>query len=296
MSNDITVIDLKEYEDYPAIKLQEHTEKLNKTNYHSAEMSRIFCGSSQLKQFVECEAQAMAQLRGEYVFKTSEDMLVGSYVHAWSEGELQQFIEEHPEIMASKGKNAGGLKEKFQHADRIIDVIKNDKALSSIIGQSDKEIQFTGQIFGLPFKVRADLLNLKKRYFADLKIMRSINDRYWSSEFRRYVNFILSWHYDWQMAIYCEIIKQNVGEYLTPNIIALSKEEVPDKALITFETEEENSLEGFVKSILEELKPHILRIKDLKEGKTEPVACGKCDYCKSIKQITEPIYWLNLGE
>ena len=37
---------------------------------------------------------------------------------AWSEGKLQEFIE-HPEIMASRGKNAGGLKANFQICDTV---------------------------------------------------------------------------------------------------------------------------------------------------------------------------------
>lgn len=295
--SDVAVTDLtQDYTELSADKLQEYTKLLNNNNYFSQEMNNIFCGSTQLKQFVECEAQAMAQLRGEFQKKTTEEMLVGSYVHAWSEGTLQQFIEEHPEIMASKGKNAGGLKEKFQKADAIIEVLKNDEALYSIISQCDKEIMLTGQIYGLPFKIKVDMLNKVRRYFADLKVVKSISEKTWSNEYKRYVNFIIAWKYDWQMAIYCEIIRQNLGEYLTPNIIAASKEEVPDKKLITFETEDENSLEQFVQSTLEEMKPHILRIKDLKEGKSEPERCGKCDFCKSTNQITEPVYWLDLGE
>ena len=296
MSNILLSDERQEYEELPKDAMNEYAEKLDNTNYFSQEMNQTFCGSTQLKQFVECEAQAMAQLRGEFQRETTEEMLVGSYVHAWSEGTLQEFIEEHPEIIASKGKNAGGLKEKFQKVDTIIDVLKNDKALYSIITQCDKEQPFTGQIFGVPFKIKVDLLNEKRGYFADLKVMRNISDFTWSDEYKHKVNFVIAWKYDWQMAIYCEILKQNVGKYLTPNIIAVSKETVPDKALITFETEDKGSLEDFVQLTLEEMKPHILRVKELKEGETEPIGCGKCDYCKSIKQITEPVYWLNLGD
>lgn len=268
---------------------------LTDDNYFSPEMNRLYSGSSQIKAFIECEARETAVLNGEWEKEeSSEAMLQGSYIHAWSEGKLQEFIEQHPEIMASKGKNAGGLKASFQICDTVIDVLKNDDNLYSIIRQCDKEIIFTGQIYGLPIKIKVDLLNKKKKYFADLKFMRNISDNTWSDEFRRKVNFILAWRYDWQMAIYCEIIRQNLGEYFTPNIIAASKEEVPDKALITFETEDENSLENFVKSTLEELEPYILRVKELKEGKAEPIRCEKCDYCKSTKVITEPIFWMDL--
>lgn len=294
--NNITFTDLTEKnENIVPVEMNKNTFPIpTDENYFSPEMNRLYSGSSQIKQFIECEAQAMAQLRGEFVRETTEDMLVGSYVHAWSEGKLQEFIEKHPEIMASKGKNAGGLKEKFQKADTIIDVLKNDKAIYSIITQCEKEFIFTGEVFGLPIKIKVDLLNRKKEYFADLKIMKSISERTWSSEYRRYVNFVIDWKYDWQMAIYCEILKQNLGYYPTPNIIAASKENVPDKALITFETEDEESLKQFVESTLEELKPHILRVKELKEGLVEPTRCEHCDYCKSTKQITEPIYWLDL--
>jgi len=291
--NNIQLTDLTQISE--PVKMNKNTLPIpTDDNYFSKEMSRLYSGSSQIKQFIECEEQAMAQLRGDFQKETSDAMLQGSYVHAWSEGTLEKFIEQHPEIMASKGKNAGGLKASFQICDTVIDVLKNDKAIYSIIGQCEKELIFTGDIFGLPIKIKVDLLNRNKKYFADLKIVKSISDRTWSDDYRRKVNFVMSWHYEWQMAIYCEILRQNLGEYLTPNIIAASKEEVPDKALITFETENEDSLKNFVETTLEEIKPYILRVKELKEGLAEPVRCEKCDYCKSTKQITEPVYWLDL--
>ena len=292
--DNIKITDLKEPTE--PLKMNNNTlHNLTDDNYFSQEMNCKYSGSSQIKAFIECEAREVAILNGEWTKEeSSEAMLQGSYVHAWSEGKLQEFIAEHPEIMASRGKNAGGLKASFQICDTVIDVLKNDKAIYSILTQCEKEFIFTGQIYGLPIKIKVDLLNRKQKYFADLKIMRSISDKSWSTEFRRYVNFILAWRYDWQMAIYCEIIRQNLGEYFTPHIIAASKEEVPDKALIVFETEDENSLKDFVKTTLEELEPYILRVKELKEGQAEPIRCEKCDYCKSTKQITEPVYWMDL--
>ena len=40
--------------------------------------------------------------------------------------------------MASRGKNAGGLKASFQICDTVIDVLKNDKAIYSIISQCER--------------------------------------------------------------------------------------------------------------------------------------------------------------
>lgn len=273
---------------------QSINEELNNDNYFSPVMNYMFCGSSQLKQFYECEAQAMAQINGEIESETTENMLQGSYVHAWMEGEeaLEEFKQKHPEIIATTGKNKGMLKEKFQHCETIIETLSNDKNINNIITQSEKEQAFVGEIFGVPFKIKVDLLNRDKGYFADLKCMASINKKEWSEEQRRYVNFVQAWNYHWQMAIYCEVLYQNFGEYFTPNIIAVSKEKVPDKALIVFETEEEGSLENFVNATINQLRPQILRVKDLKDGLAEPIGCGKCDYCKSKKQITGPIYWL----
>ena len=68
-----------------------------------AEMNRKYSGSSQIKAFIEC-GREMAILTEMAKEESSEAMLQGSYVHAWSEGKLQEFIAEHPEIMASKGK------------------------------------------------------------------------------------------------------------------------------------------------------------------------------------------------
>ena len=168
--DNIKIIDL--IEPTEPLKMNNNTlHNLTDDNYFSQEMNRKYSGSSQIKAIIECEAREIAILNGEWIKEqSSEAMLQGSYVHAWSEGKLQEFIAEHPEIMASRGKNAGGLKASFQICDTVIDVLKNDKAIYSIITQCEKEFIFTGEIFGLPIKIKVDLLNKDKKYFADLKV------------------------------------------------------------------------------------------------------------------------------
>lgn len=91
------------------------------------------------------------------------------------------------------------------------------------------------------------------------------------------------------MAVYAEIERQNRGgeEYLQPHIIAVSKEEIPDKAVILMGTEyiQDKLLE------VETLLPHLINVKF---GKEEPIRCEHCDYCRSTKKIDSIIHYLDL--
>ena len=61
---------------------------LSQENYYLPETNQLFCSASQYKQAIGCigrpgcEATMLAQLRGDWEFETSIDMLIGSYVDA----------------------------------------------------------------------------------------------------------------------------------------------------------------------------------------------------------------------
>jgi len=92
---------------------------LTAENYYSPEADKYYLSVSQYKLFLSCEANAIAQLRGEYKPQSSDAMLIGSYVDAWCEGTLDKFKEEHPEIYNKKSKEKV-LLAKFSIADECI--------------------------------------------------------------------------------------------------------------------------------------------------------------------------------
>ena len=84
-------------------------------------------------------------------------------------------------------------------------------------------------------------------------------------------------------ALYREIVRQNTGLTLSFIIAAVTKEKYPEFALLQIPNDELDTKLQF----LQEYLPHLQAIK---QGKIEPVACGKCSYCISKKKV-EKIYY-----
>ena len=71
---------------------------LTEQNYYGQEASRQFFSVSQYKDFMKCEAMAMAKIRGEYQQPVTKALLVGSFVDSYFEGTLKQFMEKKQEL------------------------------------------------------------------------------------------------------------------------------------------------------------------------------------------------------
>ncbi|AQW23466.1 PD-(D/E)XK nuclease-like domain-containing protein [Clostridium perfringens] len=259
--------------------------EINKDNYFSLEADREYFSVSQFKSFKECEAKTMAKLNGTCVDGTNDAFTLGSYVHLWSEGgNLGDFRMQHPEMF----RKDGDLKANFKVADKMIETLSKDPLIEKV-REGQKEVIFTGELYGAKWKIMIDIYNPSSKYFADLKTTRSIQMKYWNEELRVKQNFIEYYDYLLQMAVYAEIERQNRGgeDYLQPHIIAVSKEEIPDKAVILVGTE-------FIKDKLlevEALLPHFIRVKN---GEEVPTRCEHCDYCRSTKQISKIIHYTEL--
>jgi hypothetical protein len=230
----------------------------------------------------------MAQLRGEYAPVSLDAFLVGNYVHSWAEGVLDKFKSQHPEIISSRGATKGQLKSEFVQADQMIETIKNDKAIMFLMN-GQKEVIFTAEFAGTKWKCKADIYNPEQGYIADLKTCESLSKRYFSEEYRMYLNFVEAFRYTAQMAIYCEIERLATGRdrWLEPLLIAVTKEEPPDKAIINFDSDR-------LKAELDEIQLNMPDILEVKAGKREPERCEKCRYCRETKQIKKFIHYSEL--
>jgi hypothetical protein len=255
---------------------------LTKDNYFSLEMDRKYLSVSQFKSFDlasgGCEAAAVAKLKGEYVEPTPDAFLAGSYVHAWSEGTLKEFIIQHPEMFTKSGTLN---QTKFKNLDKCIETLKNDPfVMQALDGQ--KEVIMTAEIFGAKWKGMFDVYNPQKKMLNDLKVMRSIHEKIWNEDTRRKENFIDAYNYWLNIAVYLEIERLNRGgaddDYFYPHIIAVSKEDEPDKEVIYLGN-------NFVKEQLEYIEVKLPHILDVKEGREEPIHCGHCNYCRSVKKL-----------
>lgn len=267
--------------------------KLTNENYYSVEANKHYMSVSQLKNFIGtpflkgCEKRALAEINGEYTREKSDALLIGSYVDAaltGSEEELQKFIADNPNMISSRGATAGQLKSQYLHANTMIDRVKKDKFFMRTL-EGEHQVIMTGDIFGVPFKIKID--NLADKAIVDLKTCESLTKIYYA-EGRR-MNFIEYHNYILQGAIYQEIVRQNTGKILPFFLSCISKEKVPD--LGVFQIDNETLAE-----CLASLEDDIKYVQMLKNGEVEPRECGCCDYCKEHKIIIKPINWLDLGD
>jgi hypothetical protein len=264
--------------------------ELNDSNYFSLENENKFMGVSQFKAFLVahngCEAKKMAELKGLWKDEESTALLVGSYFHSHFENTLGTFKAEHPQIFTKQGT----LKSEYKKADEMINCLEKDDAFKEIY-VGDKEKIYTGELFGVQWKIKVDLLNLNEGYFIDLKTTRDFEKQWIEADGKNIkVTFVEKWGYFLQIAVYREILAQNLG--LEPGeleafIIAATKQDPPDKVVLCFK--EEDFQEG-----LREVQTYINHIMDVKEGRVEPIRCGNCAYCRSTKKLDKAIHWSEL--
>lgn len=256
--------------------------KLNSKNYHSIEANRQYMSHSQYQDFLSCEAMAMAKLEG-WKEPDSSERLIGSYVHAAIEGKLDDFKSEHPELFTKKGE----LYAQYKHADTMIEALMNDEFIQFVL-QGDKEVILTADMFGVTWKAKLDTYNPVAGRIVDIKTTRSIRDKHWHKNYG-YVSFVEAYGYVTQMAIYAEIERLSSGrdEWLETLIVAVSKEDPPDKEIILVD-------EDRLRIELEEVERNMERIIQVKQGIVEPKRCEKCRYCRETKKVKKIVHYLDL--
>ena len=268
--------------------------ELNRKNYFSKEAETIYMGSSSFKAWDifhsgGCEARELAKRNDEWQEEEKDAFLLGSYVHAWNEGALPEFIAEHPEMF----KKNGEIYAKYALGDVMINTLKNDPLVERFREGAEKERIFTGQIGGVDFKIQVDILNIERGYFADIKTTKNLSESYYNDSKKQRESFIDKYDYKAQIAIYAEILRQNLNmnTYLEPYLIVVDKQSTPDHEIIDMKTD-------FIEEKLEEIKARLPRIMAVRNGVDEPIGCGKCDYCRSKKKaelITYNQYLDQLG-
>ena len=141
----------------------------------------------------------------------------------------------------------------------------------------DKQVILTGEIAGVKYKIKTDVLNLEKNRIVDLKYVKDFN-LIWDEEDKTKKHFIEYWGYVIQGAIYREIVRQVFGVKMPFYIAAITKEENTNYDV--FEIAEKD-LDEALEYVIEKT-PHIAA---LKQGKEKPRECGNCRYCRSVKKL-----------
>jgi hypothetical protein len=262
--------------------------KLDKANYHSLEANQYYMSHSQYQDFMSCEAMAMAKLRG-WSEPPSDALLLGSYVHAYFEGPgaFERFKADHPELFSSRGPTKGELKAQFQVANAMIATLESDP-LCIFVMRGEKEVIMTAELFGAKWKIKIDNYNPEQNRFSDLKTVQNIRKEVWDPR-NGYVSFVEANRYVTQMALYAEIERRHVGRdgWIEPIIVAVSKEDPPDKEVIGFKAYD-------IERELSEIEANMTRILAVKSGEIEPERCERCRYCRETKRLNRITYYADL--
>ncbi|HEL2403008.1 TPA: PD-(D/E)XK nuclease-like domain-containing protein [Streptococcus suis] len=259
---------------------------LTQDNYYD---DKDYMSVSRFKQYLECEAKALALDSGKWIDERDQKPLIfGNYVHSYFESAEahQKFLEEHKLDLFSSRKPYGLLAD-YKLADKVITALETDELFNNLYhgrkgDQVEKEMIVIGTIAGVPFKGKIDSINHTRNYMVDLKTMKTIYGEEWCQELKRKVPGaianIINYNYHVQGAVYQELLRQMTGRSYKPLIVAVSKENEPDKEILSLD--EEALSEG-----LKYISGRVGHIWDVVVGKVGPTKCGKCGYCRSRKKL-----------
>lgn len=252
--------------------------ELNSETYYTSEMNKKYCSSTQYKDFVGCpfvpgcEARAMAVINGEWEHEQTKALLMGSVLDALWEGVRgDELTERFPDCTTKNGE----LKADFKKCIELYERTYRDKRFRAYMS-GNKQTIFTGEIEGLPFKVKLDSY-IEGKAIVDLKTTQDA-----SMDFRKYVAdigqrlpFYIGFGYDVQLSLYREIVRQNTGDTLECYIAAVDKKDHPVPLILNFESR-------LLDEALDEVKRNCGKILALKNGEIEPLRCesGGCNYCR----------------
>ena len=253
--------------------------KLTADNYHSSESNMSYWSVSQFKEFERCEACGLASARGEYVREETDALLIGSYVDAYFSGELGEFIDAHRDVMFSK--RGGGLLAKFQRADEIIRAVNRQPLMLEFLS-GEKQVIQTAEMFGVSWKIKMDVYRPGER-IVDLKCVKDFGD-IWDGTLGSRRSWLEYWGYDIQGAIYQKVVEENTGKKLPFYLAAVTKEKVPDVAVIEIPQHILDAALGLVEAKIE-------RFDLIKSGDVEPIRCETCEWCKATKKLTVPVVY-----
>ena len=278
--------------------------ELTTDNYYSREADERYMSCSQYRGWLECEAKQKAILDGRWEDEDSKALIVGKYFHAYFEGQgaFDSFCEENFadifKTRSSTDKKTGlttvtatGKYADFVQADSMIRVAERDELIKSLIdmpGESEKIM--TGELFGIPWRIRVDKYVPDGRWIIDWKTTKNIWETTYNPALKERETFVETYGYMMRAAVYSEIEKQSANAETDPHflIVAISKQDPPDKEALLLNHRQRYDWE------LEQIKGRIGNILMVKNGSYKPKRCGFCGYCRATKKLfaIKPYYKL----
>lgn len=261
---------------------------LTQENYYD-DTSRL--SPSRVKAFMECEAKRLAMDGGFWEDdKKNKAFLIGNFIHSYFESPEAhaKFLEENEANMIAKsGKNKGQLLADYQVAEQVCKQLEKDENFMELYNNGTrKEHIVTGELYGLPFKGKLDSVNLEQGYFVDLKTMASVFATKYLAEFKEEVPQalynIFTYGYDMQFYIYRELLLSQENNFFDGYLMAVSKEDNPQKKLLMFD-------EATYNHGKQKLEAYVERLRSVLDGTVPPARCESCDYCKATQKNVEKI-------
>lgn len=250
---------------------------LTRDNYFSKEADMEYMSVSQWKLFYECEAKALATIQGQETATFKEAFLEGQLFEELVAGDAQTFMENHPELVSSRGATAGQLKAEFKKVVNAAERFNSQNFFTDIIKKCQKQVILTGEISGVKIKCAIDLFDPETNSIYDIKCMKDFKEQ-WNSEEKAYMPWYYVYGYVMQLAVYRELVRQNFGEPKEIGLITATKEDEPNIAALSFSSD-------LLDLELDNFKLYLKRYDNIKKGLLKPDNCKCCDYCKSIKVI-----------
>ena len=246
---------------------------LTSSNYHGTDANKEFWSASLFKAFDRCEAAGLASVNGQYERELTDSLLFGSYVDAYFTDDKEHFIRQYGDLLYTK---KGELYAKFKHADECIDVVEAQPLMMEFL-RGKKQVIRTASMFGVDWKIKMDVFNGER--IVDLKCVKDFEPIYKEGSGR--ISWVEYWGYDIQGAIYQKVVELNTGKKLPFYIVAVTKEKIPDVAVIEIP-------QHVLDTALKIVEAKIDRFDLVKMGEIEPERCEKCEYCKQTKRLTAP--------
>lgn len=253
--------------------------ELTQENYYTNKASWHYLSVSNYKDFMECEAAALAKLNDEWEPTQSPiALLVGSYVHSYFESkeEHEKFKQENKKEMFSS-RSPYGLKKDFQIAQQMIKRLEKEDMFMNLY-EGEKEKIVTGNIYGVDWKAKIDCLNVEEGYFVDIKTNKDLHERRYDPRYNERTTFVERFGYALQMAVYKELLEQTYDKEFVPIIAGVSKQTPSEARLIALD-------EDKMQFEMVELKRNIDHIQKVRMGEEKPEMCGKCEYCREYQRI-----------
>lgn len=289
---------------------------LTDENYYTPAADQAYMSCSQYSSFVgvaddaPCPARAMAKILGNFQDKPRDAFTQGNYFHTALEGDAahKAFCEAHfDEIFKTKEKTVQratkdrpAIKETvtdgpyaaYAQLDDCLRTVRSDGSFQRLLeADGENEVILSGEVFGVPWRIRCDKIIYKNHIIVDWKTCASLNQLHYSAEKKDRVTFVEYYGYLMRAAVYMEIYRQNFG--VKPSFVlgCVTKQEFPAKGIYVIHPEIDGAVLQYE---LDKIQGNLPRIMPVKNRETAPRRCGFCEYCRKTAKDSTPLPWYML--